>query len=102
MAYFVPRRSRSVPSSRMVKRLLDAGATSEWSARPLETKGPIEGRMLERSLRSGIVRQTDKGTFWVDEERLARCRAKQLRFALIAVLGVLLMFGILFILGEFP
>jgi hypothetical protein len=102
MTAFVPHGSGNVPSTRLVKRLRDAGATSEWSARPLETKSPIEGRMLERSLRSGVVRQTDKGTFWVDEERLARCRTKQLRFALIAVLGVLLMFGILFILGEFP
>ena len=94
--------SRGGASSRLVKRLLDAGATSEWSARPLETKGRIEARQLDRSLRLGVLKQTDKGLFFVDQERLARCRAKQLRAALIAVFGMFLLFAIVFILGEFP
>jgi hypothetical protein len=90
------------PSHRLVKRLLDQGATSEWSARPLEPKNPLETKRLERTLSTGIVHRTDRGTYWVDEERWRACRTRQLRFAGIAVLGVLLMFAILFVLGEFP
>ena len=90
------------PSRAIIRRLLAEGATSEWSARPLEPRNKLEARRLERTLRDGIVHQTSKGTYWVDQERWERCRARQLRIVGVAVLAVLLMFAILFVLGEFP
>jgi len=90
------------PSSVLIKRLLDAGATSEWSARPLELRNSFEAKRLERTLRTGIIRRTDKGAYWVDEELWHQCRTKQLRLVGFAILGVILLFAILFILGEFP
>ena len=89
-------------TSRLVKRLLDDGATSEFSARPFEPRNRIETRALERAVRAGMIKRTDSGTYWVDQERYAQCRTKQIRFAIIAVMGMLLLFAILFILGEFP
>lgn len=88
-------------SPRLVKKLLDAGATSEWSARPLEPAKKLEQRALERSLRAGIIRRTAKGDYWVDEERYSACRARQMRWAAVAVLATFLLLAILFVLGEF-
>ena len=88
--------------SRLVKRLLDAGATSEWSAQPLEPRNRIEERTLARTLRRGLIKRTAQGTFWVDEARYSQWRTTQLRYALIAVFAMFLMFAILFVLGEFP
>jgi hypothetical protein len=92
----------SAHTSRLVKRLLDAGATSEWSAKPFEPRNSVETRALERAIKAGMIRRTDGGTYWVDQERYAQCRTKQIRFAIIAAMGMLLLFAILFILGEFP
>jgi hypothetical protein len=89
-------------SPRLVRKLLAEGATSQWSAKPLSPTRRIEQRALERAVRTGIIRRTDEGAYWVDQERWDACRAKQARFAVIAVFGVLLMFAILFVLGEFP
>ena len=49
-----------------------------------------------------MIKRTDGGTYWVDQERYAQCRTKQIKFTIIAVMGMLLLFAILFILGEFP
>ena len=89
-------------TSRLVKRLLDAGATSEWSAKPFEPRNRVETRALERAVKAGMIKRTEGGTYWVDQERYAQCRTKQIRFAIIAVMAMLLLFAILFILGEFP
>lgn len=89
-------------TSRLVKRLLDAGATSEWSAKSFEPRNAIETRALERAVKAGMIKRTDGGTYWVDQERYAQCRTKQIKFTIIAVMGMLLLFSILFILGEFP
>jgi|SRR5687767_17212 len=106
MAYeYIPSgagRGCSQGSPRLIKRLLNQGATSQWSARPLELKRKHEHVALEASLKSGMIHRTDEGTYWVDEEKWARCRTKQMRIVLVAVLGVFLMFAILFVLGEFP
>ena len=103
MAYvFVPTgRSCGEASPRLVKRLLDQGATSEWSARPLELKRKLEQRALEASLKSGMIRRTEAGTYWVDEEKWSRCRARQMRWVVISIMAVLLLFAILYVLGEF-
>src|SRR5688572_22691811 len=90
------------PSSVLIKRLLDAGATSEWSARPLELRNSFEAKRLERTLRTGIIRRTDQCAYWLDEELWHQRRTTQLRPVASAILGVLLMFAILFVLGEFP
>ena len=92
----------SQASPRLIRRLLHQGATSQWSARPLELKRKHEHAALEASLKSGMIHRTDAGTYWVDEEKWARCRTKQMRIVLVAVLGVFLVFAILFVLGEFP
>lgn len=89
-------------SPRLVKKLLDQGATSEWSARPLEPGRRIEQRALERSLRAGIIRRTGKGDYWVDQERWAACRTRQLRLVAFAALATFLLLAILFVLGEIP
>jgi len=87
---------------RLIRRLLKQGATSQWSARPLELKRRYDFTELEANLKLGMIHRTDEGTYWVDEEKWARCRTKQARIAIIAVMAVLLMFAILFVLGEFP
>ena len=87
---------------RLVRRLLAEGATSQWSARPYEPRNKLDARRLERALESGFVHRTDKGTYWVDQERWQACRTKQVRFAIVAVLFMFLVFAILFVLGEFP
>jgi hypothetical protein len=87
---------------RLVRRLRSAGATSERSAKPLEPANRMEERSLARALRCGTIRRTDAGLYWVDEAKLARIRARELRFLVIALLGLVLLFGVLFILGEFP
>lgn len=87
---------------RLIRRLLKQGATSQWSARPLELKRRYDFTELESNLKLGMIHRTDEGTYWVDEEKWARCRTKQARIAIIAVMAVLLMFAILFVLGEFP
>jgi hypothetical protein len=106
MAYvYIPTAGRSRPagaSARLVRRLLSQGATSQWSARPLELKRGYERAALEASLASGMIHRTDEGTYWVDEEKWARWRRKQLRIVVVAVMAVFLMFAILFVLGEFP
>ena len=95
-------RSCSEGSPRLVRRLLNQGATSQWSARPLELKRRYDFTELEANVKLGMIHRTDEGTYWVDEEKWARCRTKQVRIVIIAVLGVFLMFAILFVLGEFP
>ena len=101
VAGFVPSGGGCGKSSpRLVKKLLDQGATSEWSARPLEPGRKLEQRALARNLRAGIIRRTDKGDYWVDQERWAACRTRQLRVVTIAVFASLLLMAILFVLGE--
>lgn len=87
---------------RLIRRLLAQGATSQWSARPLELKRRYDHTELETNLKAGMIHRTDEGTYWVDEEKWARCRMKQVRIVIVTVLGVFLVFAILFVLGEFP
>ena len=87
---------------RLVCRLRADGATSAGSACPFEPGNRLERRALERALRCGMIRRTDEGTYWVDEDAVARVRALEVRWLIIGLLMMLLMFGILYILGEFP
>lgn len=100
-ALFAAASSRS-GSKRVVRRLRREGATSAWSARPFEPTSRLERRALERALHAGLVHRTDEGTYWVDEERVARLRTCELRWVLVSLLAMVLLFGILTILGEFP
>jgi hypothetical protein len=88
--------------ARLVRRLRADGATSVSSARPLELKNPFDRRGLESALRCGVIKRADGDTYYVDEERAAEVRTRELRFLLIALLAMAMLFGILFILGEFP
>jgi hypothetical protein len=87
---------------RILRRLRKDGATSPASARAYEPKNGIERRALERAVKCGVVRAAGNDTYWVDEDRVRAVRSVELRFVGVTVLGVLLLFGILFILGEFP
>lgn len=87
---------------RLVRKLRGAGAISAWSAQPFEPGNRMERRALDRALRCGMIRRTDEGTYWVDEEKVARIRAREVRWVIISILLMMLLFGILYILGEFP
>lgn len=87
---------------RVIRKLRRDGATSLGTARPFEPKNRLEERGLARALRCGMVRSTEKDTYWVDEEKVAECRSKELRFVLIVLLVMLMVFGTLYILGEIP
>jgi hypothetical protein len=87
---------------RLIRKLRSAGATSEGSAHPLEPENRIERKSLERALRCGTIRRTGDGNYWLDEEQLARSRTREMRYAGIALLFMLLTLGILYVLGEIP
>ena len=96
----VPRGCGTSANPRLVRKLLSAGATSQWSAKPLSPARRIEKLELERSIRSGVIHRTESGDYWVDEERWAECRTKQMRIVGIAVAASLLLIAILYVLGE--
>ncbi len=100
--YVPPGGSCGKSTPRLVKKLLADGATSEWSARALEPTRKIEQRALERSLKSGLIRSTAEGKYWVDEERYSAWRTTQIRWAVISVLATFLLLAILYVLGELP
>jgi hypothetical protein len=87
---------------RILRRLRKEGAISAASARAYEPRNSLERKALERAVKCGVVRRTEKDTYWIDQDRLAAVRTQELRFVGVTILGVLLLFGILFILGEFP
>ena len=102
MVFVPPTESRgAIGRRRVIRKLRKDGATSAGTARPFEPSNRLEERGLARALRCGMVRQTDKGGFWVDEEKVAACRTKEIRFVIIGLLAMLLLFAILYVLGEF-
>ena len=73
----------------LVRQLERAGATSQDKAAPLELNGRIEERVLRRLLRKEVIRAGAKGGYWLDRERYADCRRRQLIFAIGAILVTL-------------
>jgi len=73
----------------LVRQLRRAEATSQEKAVPLEPKGRVEERVLRRLLRKEIVRTGANGGYWLDTERYADCRRRQLIFAIGAILVTL-------------
>ena len=73
----------------LVRQLQRAGATSQDKAVPLEVHGRIEERVLKRLIRKEVVRTGVRGGYWLDGERYADCRRRQIIFAVGALLVTL-------------
>jgi len=73
----------------LVKQLQRAGATSQDKAAPLEVNGRVEERVLKRLIRKEVIRPGAKGGYWLDPERYADCRRRQIIFAIGALLVTL-------------
>ena len=70
----------------LVRQLKHAGATSQAKEVPLEVHGRTEERVLRRLIRKEIVRTGAKGGYWLDLERYADCRRRQIILLIGAVL----------------
>jgi hypothetical protein len=73
----------------LVRQLKRAQATSHERAIPLEVNGRVEERVLKRLVRKEVVRADANGRYWLDLERYAECRRRELIFAIGAILVTL-------------
>jgi hypothetical protein len=73
----------------LVRQLKRAEATSQDKAVPLEVRGRVEERVLRRLIRKEVIREDAKGGYWLDKERYADCRRRQMIFAIGAILVTL-------------
>ena len=73
----------------LVKQLKVARATSYDRAVRLEVNGRTEERVLRRLIRKEIVRADANSKYWLDMERYADCRKRELILALGAILVTL-------------
>ena len=86
MVYGTERAARA--RRELVRQLKRAEATSQDKAVPLEVHGRVEERVLRRLIRMGVIREGAKG-YWLDKERYADCRRRQIIFAIGAILVTL-------------
>jgi len=87
MVYGTERAARA--RHELVRQLKRAEATSQDKAVPLEVHGRVEERVLRRLIRKEVIREGAKGGYWLDKERYADCRRRQIIFAIGAILVTL-------------
>jgi len=87
MVYGTERAARA--RRELVRQLKRAEATSQDKAVPLEVHGRVEERVLRRLIRKEVIREGAKGGYWLDKERYADCRRRQIIFAIGAILVTL-------------
>jgi len=87
MVYGTERAARA--RRELVRQLKRAEATSQDKAVPLEVHGRVEERVLRRLIRKEVIREGTKGGYWLDKERYADCRRRQIIFAIGAILVTL-------------
>ena len=73
----------------LASHLKRAGAVSPDRAIPLEPENRTEEQVLSRMLKSETIRPGAKGGYWLDAERYAECRRRDLIF----VIGMFLVMG---------
>jgi len=83
MVYGAERAARA--RRELVRQLKRSGATSQDKAVPLEVRGRVEERVLRRLLRKEVIRTGANGGYWLDVERDADCRRRQLIFVIGAI-----------------
>ena len=73
----------------LASHLKRAGAVSPDRAIPLEPENRVEEQVLSRMLKSETIRPGARGGYWLDAERYAECRRREMIF----VIGMFLVMG---------